>query len=380
MTAATIEAPLDVRELWRRWRIPALLVALLIGVALALAAIENAPPQRPLDPRDASPVGARALSVLLQQRGVTVTPTSTVPNNPPGSTVFVPDPKSLTDIEFARLNGSGATIVLVAPGSRELDALSVDAQPAGHISERTIGPGCSLPPATTAGDIRFSGAVYRTSPGPIGCYLADGGAGVVADVQPQHVVVVVGSARVWTNERLGDNGDAALALGLLSTQPRVDWVLPRPPTQSPADRQHKGLFELLPSRLWWAVLQLVVVVALVAVWRGRRLGPVVAEPLPVVVPAAETVRGRARLLRAARARDAAAAELRTAAIRRISDVLGLGPDAPPAAIVNAVAARTDRPGSELQSMLYGEDPPDDAALVSLAAALDDVESTMKGRA
>jgi len=85
------------------------------------------------------------------------------------------------------------------------------------------------------------------------------------------------------------------------------------------------------------------------------------------------------LLRAARARGAAAAELRTAAVRRISDTLGLGPDAPPAAVVTAIAARTQRPGAELDALLYGSDPHDDAALVTLAAALNDVESTTKGR-
>jgi hypothetical protein len=211
------------------------------------------------------------------------------------------------------------------------------------------------------------------------CYPADGRAGLLANPRGGHFVVVVGSARVWTNAWLGDNGDAALALGLLSTQPRVIWVLPRPPTLSPPDREHKSLFALLPDRLLWALLQLIVVVGLVALWRGRRLGPVVGEPLPVVVPSAETVRGRARLLRAARARGAAATELRTAAVRRISDLLGLGPDPPPAAVVAAVAARTARPGAQVDSVLYGEDPHDDAALVSLAAALDELESMMKGR-
>jgi hypothetical protein len=380
MTAAAIEAPLDLREQWRRWRIPGLIVVLVMGVAVALAAVENAPPQRPLDPRDASPVGARALAVLLQQRGITVTPTTTTAVDATGVTVFVPDPKSLTGIELANLNNSAANVVVVAPGRRELDALDADAQPAEHVSERTVDPTCAVPAATTAGDIKFSGATYSIGSALTGCYPADGGVGLVAIPRSEHFLVIVGSARVWTNERLGENGDAALALGLLASQPRLDWVLPRPPTQSPADREHKGLFALLPDRLLWALLQLIVVVLLIALWRGRRLGPVVAEPLPIVVPSAETVRGRARLLRAARARGAAAAELRTATVRRISDMLGLGPDAPSAAVVSAVTTRTDRSSNELQELLYGGEPHDDAALVSLAAALDDVELTMKGRA
>jgi len=109
------------------------------------------------------------------------------------------------------------------------------------------------------------------------------------------------------------------------------------------------------------------------------MGPVVGEPVPVAVPSAETVRGRARLLRAARARGAAAAELRTATVRRIEDALGLGHDAPPSAVVGGVTAHTDRTSGEIESLLFGPDPHDDVSLVTLANALDDLELTMKGR-
>src|SRR5690606_41722785 len=56
---------------------------------------------------------------------------------------------------------------------------------------------------------------------------------------------------------------------------------------------------------------LIVVVVLLAWWQGRRLGPLVTEPLPVVVRASETVEGRGRLYRSRRARDRAAEALRT---------------------------------------------------------------------
>ena len=378
MTAAVVEAPLDLRDAWRRWRFPIVLVVLGIGAAFGLAAVENAPPQRPLDPRDASPVGARALAELLRERGVAVTPTSTVPQDTAGTTVFVPDPQSLGLAELEQL-AVASDVVVVAPTGRELGALGIDAHVTGVSNEHTVNPACSFPAADTAGDIRFSGVTYAGGSTTTGCYAIGGGAGLLAASEPGHDVVIVGSARVWTNARLGDNGDAALALGLLSARGTVSWVVPRPPTQSPADRGHHGLLTLLPARLLWTLLQLLVVVVVVALWRGRRLGPVIAEPLPVVVPSVETVRGRARLLQAARARDAAAAELRTATVRRISEVAGLGPDAGAAAVVAAVAARTGRPSGEVETLLYGPEPADDTALVALAARLDEVESTMKGR-
>ena len=46
--------------------------------------------------------------------------------------------------------------------------------------------------------------------------------------------------------------------------------------------------ELVPDWVAPVVWQLGVAVVLAAWWRARRLGPVVAEPLPVVVRAAET--------------------------------------------------------------------------------------------
>src|SRR4051794_38747259 len=137
MTAVAVEAPLDLRDVARRWRFPAVLVVLLLGVAVALAAVENAPPQRPLDPRDASPVGARALAELLRQRGLTVTSTRGV-SEVTGATVFVPDPQSLTRSELARLAGTATHLVLVAAGSRELTALHIDAQPLTRVHEETL--------------------------------------------------------------------------------------------------------------------------------------------------------------------------------------------------------------------------------------------------
>ena len=379
MTAATIEAPLDLRAAWQRWRFPLIVIALAIGAAVALAAVENAPPQRPLDPRDASPVGARALAQLLEQRGVSVVASADVPTELTGATVFVPDPQSLTVAELAGLNASDADLVVVSPHGRELDALAVDARPAGQVDERTVKPDCQLPVANVAGDIRYGGTTYDASTTSATCYATGRGVGLIAAPRRDHFIAVVGSAGVWTNARLGDNGDAALALGLLSKNSRVVWLLPKPPTESPGDREHKGLFSLLPSRLLWALLQLIVVVLVVAAWRARRLGPVVGEALPVVVPAAETVRGRARLMRAARARGTAADELRTATVRRLSEMLGLGPDAPRAAVVAAVTERNGRPSHEIDDMLYGTDPPDDAALVSLASKLDELEAMTKGR-
>ena len=122
-----------------------------------------------------------------------------------------------------------------------------------------------------------------------------------------------------------------------------------------------------------------VAVLLLALWRARRLGPVVAEPLPVVVRAAETVEGRARLYRRAGARGTAAEALR-AGVRRPA-----GARARPAAPRRSrrpwstAVAGTHRPDRAPRSaaLLYGAAPADDAALVRLADDLDALEREVR---
>jgi hypothetical protein len=380
MTAAAVEAPLDVRAAWHRMRWPALVVVLFLGLAVVLAVVQNAPPQRPLDPRDASPSGARALAELVRDRGVDVIPVAQVARLNPDevTTVLLVDPQSLTRAALHRLASSAADLVVVAPSDRELAALGVPAKAAGGTGETTLSPRCAFGPAQVAGDVRFAGVLYRTA-GPVAdtaCYAAHGGVGLLVHQRATGRTVVFGSPATVVNARLADQGDAALALGLLTSRPHLAWVLPQPPTRAPGDAR-KGLFELLPDRLLWLVLQLFVVVVLLALWRARRLGPVVVEPLPVVVRAAETVEGRARLLRAARARGTAATALRTAAVARLRDLLGVGPDAVPAAVVEGVARRTGQSGAAVEVVLYGADPADDVALVRLADELDAIENTVR---
>jgi hypothetical protein len=111
----------------------------------------------------------------------------------------------------------------------------------------------------------------------------------------------------------------------------------------------------------------------VALWRGRRIGPLVVEDLPVVVRASETVEGRGRLYRSRRARDRAADALRIAARERMLPRLGLGPRAEQIAVTQAVAKRTGTDPNTVAHLLFGPPPGTDADMVNLANQLDDIE-------
>ncbi len=127
------------------------------------------------------------------------------------------------------------------------------------------------------------------------------------------VVTVIGASDFMTNAGLLEEGNAALAMNLAGTHSRMIWYAP----QYTEDESEGAatLSDLIPDQVTWIVWQLALAVVLLALWKGRRIGPLVAERLPVVVRASETVEGRGRLYRSRRARDRAA---RSAAHRRPS--------------------------------------------------------------
>jgi hypothetical protein len=161
---------------------------------------------------------------------------------------------------------------------------------------------------------------------------------------------------------------------LLGEHPRLVWYRP-----SPADARggNASLLDLLPDGWKWATLQLVIAVGLLALWRARRLGPVVTEPLPVRVRAAEAVEGRGRLYHRIQARDRAADALRSAVRSRLRPQLGLGRASDRVALVEAVSRRTGRPAADVDGLLYGAAPADDPALVRLADELDALEREVR---
>jgi hypothetical protein len=125
------------------------------------------------------------------------------------------------------------------------------------------------------------------------------------------------------------------------------------------------------------MLLLVLVAVAAGVWRGRRLGPLVVERMPVVVRAAETTEGRARLYARTRDRTHALDTLRVAALRRIGRRLGLPGGAHVDEVVRRAAHATGRSDAAVGAVLVGGPTPDDRALVDGAAALDELERAVR---
>ncbi|HEX8868220.1 MAG TPA: DUF4350 domain-containing protein, partial [Lentzea sp.] len=299
-----------------------------------------------LDPRSYRPEGSHAVVALLEQNGVRVERTEDA-SSVEGATLFVTQPNLIDPSRLESLSKRAAATVLLAPARPGLRRVEVE----------TRQPGCPL--AAKAGAAKTGGFVYD---GEQRCYDST--------LVRTGTVTTLGFGAIFTNRDLDEDGNAALALSLLGQHERLVWYMP-----SAADRsQQKSFYDLIPDGWKFGAVQLGLAALVLALWRARRLGRVVTEPLPVVVRAAETVEGRARLYRSSHAAAHAASVLRQASRDRLAPLLGL----PPGEDVSfEVARRTGRPVADVRTVLYSEEPVDDRGLVALASELDAVENEVR---
>jgi Domain of unknown function (DUF4350) len=378
-----VTAPAGAGGQRRGWRTALVVVGLVVvtGTAAVLAQPRSA--GGVLDPASAAPDGARALAQVLGRHGVRVARVERVEDAAgaatSGTTLLVVDGDVLAPDRLERLAATAADLVLVEPDAPVLAALAPDLAAAGTADDEVRPAGCPDADARAAGSALAGGHLVRR--------LGRGGTLCFADTRDRDAasyavtsaggrpVTVVGQGGVLANRHLAQDGNAALALRTLGAHPEVVWLM-----ASPLDRSGDAEVsptDLLPPWVPWAVLQTAVVAVLAMAWRARRLGRLVPEPLPVVVRSAETVEGRARLYRNARASAAAYEALRAGALARLLPAIGLGGEPDYRAVVEVVAARSGRPADEVHALLYGPPPTDDAGLVTSTDLLDTVvENTL----
>jgi len=358
----------------RSWVLLAAALAVVLGAFLV--ALGSGSRGGSLDPRSYTPAGSHAIAVLLEQRGVHVVtetdPTTALQRAVTGTTLVVVDPFLLTTDELQAVASSHADVVVVDAEVDDLQAMALPlAQKLGDgLTVRQ--PACGLPAATVAGAVQLPGSGYSVPTGGQGCYPDADGYALVTFKNAGHRITLLSAGTPLTNSALAKDGNAALALGLLDTHAEVTWLVPTL-VGPPASGKATSLSDLLPDRLKLAVLQLVIAVVVIALWRGRRLGRLVPEELPVVVRQSETVRGRSRLYRRSRSLDRAADALREGTRHRLAQRLGLGPRPAQPALVHAVATHSGQPAVQIDALLYGSTPTDDRALVTLAQALTTLE-------
>jgi hypothetical protein len=403
------------------WRVPLAIVALILLGGTVIALLQpGVVVTGYLDPAGTGTTGAHAITDILSDRGDTViraiTPAAAeaAARGPAaagtaaaGVTLVVTSPALLTAAQLDGLARVPADRVLIGPDRAALSALAPRVELLGTAPVQALSPGCGLTAARLAGNADLGGLqlAVRPTPQPTAgrptprraprrarrgaasqaalCYPTGGSASLVRYTAAGRVITVLGSGNALTNGSLAHLGNAALALNLLGAHARIVWLVPGPGLPAglpgggaPANGQ-QSLLRLIPLPAYLVTIQLGIAVLLAAVWRARRLGPLVPEPLPVVVRASETVEGHAGLYRSRRARGRAAAALRTAMLARTLPALGLAPDTGAAEVAAAFSARSGSGQARIEAMLFGPVPGDDAALVALAHDLDALEREVR---
>lgn len=382
----------------RRHRLvlPFLLLGLLYLITGVAHAVEEPDLDEPgtLAPGGTGPHGSARLAELLTARGVTVrrvtssTEAVDAVRTAGGPTsVFVPAPDLLTPRFLATVRRDFAShrVVLLRPGMASAARVHLGTGPT-RWATRMVAPGCATDFARNAGPAAVSRSSYRpfAEDAEIECYQG----GVVGIDIGGAQIIAVGATDPFRNDRIDEAGNAALATGLLGRDSVLIWVdvhraeprEPAPPVELPRYRRpdrvgsaDNPLWTAFPPLLWAGLATLAGIAVLISVTRARRIGPPVHEPLPVVVPATETVLGRGRLYARIRARADSWATLRQVALRRIGAVCGRpddGRDEPDDAFVARVAARSGIPPQRVRAALAPTALERDGDLMHAVAELD----------
>jgi hypothetical protein len=355
-----------------------------------------------LAPDNPAPEGAMAAVQVLKHQGVGVQATDSLDatlaaihsSGADKTTVLLYDRNALlSGAQLGRLASTGTVLVLVEPGpltllgaAPEISLAGASDLPGRTDPGSTAAADCGNADATAAGRIDAgngngagsadSSKLYR---GPVVCFADSAArpAGLFAATADGRTMVL-GNGSVLSNARLDRNGNAALAFRTLGKTPNLLWYVPSvkdlPASSGPADLSRLTPAWLVPAGGW-----LLIVAVIAMLWKGRRDGPLVPEPLPVVVPAAETAAGRARLYQDAHATELAAATLRAGALTRLARHLRLGTAATADDVASAASRHAGLPLAALQEVLVHARPTTDSALLRWAGELDALEKEITSR-
>ncbi|MET1156265.1 DUF4350 domain-containing protein [Arthrobacter sp.] len=374
------------RNRLRRWSFWLVLLLLLCGVVALELLRGPAADRADLSPGNAAPNGAKAVAEVLRQQGVQVVATGSLQEThdqlqAADATLLVHDPDSyLAAEQLEPLKEQADHMVLLEPGFEALRALAPGVQAAGVVPAEggNLPAGCRLPGPSRAGEITRGGFSYRGGSDMCFAFETPGGDAAPYVLSDDGATVVLGAGRVLSNEAIVQAGNAALALNTLAATDRLVWYRAGPQDMPVAETPVNPM-SLLPGWVLPVSLWLMAVGIVAMFWRGRRLGPLVSEPLPVLVRSAETIEGRARLYRSAQAVNHAADNLRAATLTRLAAHLRLPTGASSADVVAAVARNSGRARADLERILRREAPGTEARLVALAQELQQLEKEVMHR-
>ncbi|MEO8556849.1 MAG: DUF4350 domain-containing protein [Actinomycetota bacterium] len=387
-TGAPTSAPVSKLFKGKRpgWFTPSIMVGLLLAATLAVTLLTPGAQGNTddLDPANPGYSGAQALAHVLRDHGVSVTVVrsqrelldQTIDG---GTTVVVTNTIRLSG-RTARVAiahaGTAAGVVLLDPDPEVTKGMGLPVE--SHLAGLTdLAAGCQGSDVGEDFRLALAGRAYlptSDAPSATTCFLdkIDGGGAMVTlpAALGRSPVTLLGDDHLITNGAILDADNAAIALRLFGHTDRLIWYIPSFADMAAADGSSRSI---APTWFQPGLALGTSAVILLCLWRGRRLGRLVTEPLPVIVRAVETTESRGRMYRKSRDRTRALAVLQLATRRRLAAYLGLSVSSNISSVAAAAAAVSGRRYEDVLDLLRSPAAQDDSSLLERANALTALE-------
>ena len=374
-----------------RWFTPLVVVGLLLTATLAVTLVNpggngNADD---LDPANPGFTGAQGLAHVLRDHGVAVTVVRSqrelLEQTVDGATTVAITGAQKLSARTARTAmthaASAASLVLLDPDPEVTRGMGLPV--ASHLTDLTKARAGCL--GTDLGEEFRLAAADRayvpaaTGSGATTCFPdKNNGGGALVSLPAgagRAPVILIGDESLIVNGAILDADNAAIALRLFGHTNRLIWYVPSAADIAAADSTSRSI---APSWFRPGLVLGASAMLLVCLWRGRRLGRLVTEPLPVVIRAVETTESRGRMYRKSRDRTRALAVLQQATRRRLASYLGLSGSADVGSVAAASAAVSGRDYGDVLHLLDSPAAPDDSSLLERANTLSALEKEVRG--
>jgi hypothetical protein len=374
-----------------RWLTPLLLVLLLVASALVVTALTRGSQQNTgdLDPANPGYSGAQGLANVLRDHGVTVIVVRSQrelldQRIDSATTVAITGTHTLSRRTAATAvthAASAASLVLLDPDPEVTTGMALPVDP--HLTNLSeVAAGCRSNDVSQGLRLAHADLAYvprASGSGATTCFpdkIDGGGALVSLPAAPgRPSVTLLGDESLIVNGAILDSDNAAIALHLFGHTDRLVWYVPSIADISATESTSRSI---TPQ---WFLPGLALggsAVLLLCLWRARRLGPLVTEPLPVIVRAVETTESRGRMYRKSRDRTRALAVLQQATRRRLASSLGLPASSAVSSVAAASAAVSGRSYLDVLHLLDSPAAHDDSSLLQLANTLVALEKEVRG--
>ena len=373
-----------------RWAAPLVVITVLLTIALSLTLLDQGGRGNTddLDPANPGFSGAQALAHVLGTHGVTVTVVRSqrelLDKRVDATSTVVITPATRLSARTARTAlthaASAASLVLLNPDPEVTKGMGLPVD--SHLANLTL-PAAGCTSTGLGQDFRLAGAgrAYSASASGTGattCFpdKKDGGGAMVSlpGAAGRPPVILIGDDTLISNGTVLDSDNAAIALRLFGQTGHLIWYIPSLTDITASENTSRSI---APSWFKPGLALGASAVLFLALWRGRRLGRLVIEPLPVIVRAIETTESRGRMYRKSRDRTRAVTVLQLATQKRLTAYLGLASWSSLSSVAAAAAAVSGRSNKDVLELLSSSTVPDDSSLLERANTLAALEKEVR---